>query len=334
MSNKLNNIAVLIDCDSEQAYHWFELFKNVKKYFRANIQFIMWDSNLADIARSSVDIDSVHLIARSIFSFNDYKLINSLIHIHSIEKCIEIGDIPKFISWKLQHNRGLKLIRVIDKVRVKSNYSDYSLVVYPGITAKINYQKKVAYTPFPQINYKDFLDLDTQRVLDIKQNIGLLSYENHVIKKHFVCGYLGSLSSEFIKYLEYNECEWYDIITKQGSFVLSLELNNNLPIVYELLDCLIVSGEIDENIKYQILNAMASGTIVIAPRYEQYQEILGRGALYYNPELSSELAACIDVIQKNESKKILVRDSASEQFQRKYSYPAIAQVWANILARL
>jgi hypothetical protein len=333
MTTKVHHIAVLIDCDSKQASHWFELFQQLKQYLKCDIQFMIWDNDLANIARSTVDIDSVHLLSRSILKFNDYKAVNLLIQKYSIEKCIEIGNIPRFISWKLKQNESINIYRILDNLQNTDSISEYDLTIYPSNTSKINYQQKIASIPFPRVNYKNFLDLDTQKVLDIKQNLSLISYENQVIQKSFVCGHIGLLSNEFIKYLEYNECEWYDITTKQGSFVLSDDLLDNLAVVYELLDCLIVSGEIDDNMQYQLLNAMASGTIIIAPRNEQYQELLGKGALYYNPNLSSELNACIEVIQKNESKKLAIRAFASEQFQRKYSYQAIAQFIAHILAK-
>jgi len=333
MISKLHHIAVLIDCEREQARHWFELFQQLKQYLKSEIHFIMWDSNLADIARNIVDIDKVHLMSKSLFNFNDYKSINLLIKQYIIERCILIGKMPQFITWKLKQNTTLSLVRVLDNFD-NTDTLNYSFIIYPNHTAKVNYQQKIAYTPFPLINYKDFLDLDTQTVLDIKQNLGLISYNNHIINKSFVCGHIGPVSNYFIKYLEYNNCEWYDISTKQGSFVLSENLSNNLSIVYELLDCLIVSGELDNTINYQILNAIASGTIVIAPREDQYQELLGKGAIYYNPSSSSELAACIDIIQKNENKKFTIREQASEQFQRKYSYQAIAQFWAHLLARI
>lgn len=334
MTTKVHHIAVLIDCDSKQARHWFELLQQLKQYLKSDIKLIIWDNDLADIARTIVDIDSVHLMSRSIFRFNDYKSVNSLLQKYSIEKCIEIGNIPQFISWKLRQNDNINVFRIAKNIKDLDNISEYGLTIFPSDTAKVNYQKKIAYTPFPQVNYKNFLDLDTQKVLDIKQRIGLVSYNNQVIQKSFVCGHIGALSNDFIRYLEYNECEWYDIGSQQGSFALESDWSEDLPILYELLDCLIVSGNIDQNIKYQLLNAMASGTIIIAPRNENYQELLGRGALYYNPALSSELSACIEVIQKNESKKLAVRELASEQFQRKYSYQAIAQFLAHLLVKV
>ena len=334
MTHKVHHIAVLIDCEREQARHWFELFQQLKQYLKSNIQFIIWDSNLADIARNIVDIDSVHLMSRSLFKFNDYKSVNSLIQKYEIEKCIEIGNIPQFISWRLKQNDNVNVFRISENLKDLDNIDAYTFSIFPSNTAKVNYQKKIAYTPFPQINYKSFLDLDTQKVLDIKQNIGLVSYNNQVIQKSFVCGHIGILLNDFIRYLEFNECEWYDITTKQGSFALAVDLVTNLPIVYELLDCLIVSGNIDSNIQYQLLNAMASGTIVIAPRDDIYQELLGKGALYYNPNSNSELAACIDIIQKNEAKKLAIREFAFEQFQRKYSYQAIAQFLSHLLAKV
>jgi glycosyltransferase involved in cell wall biosynthesis len=333
MISKVHHIAVLIDCDREKAIHWFELFLQIQHYLKSEIHFIIWNEDLADIARSIVDIDKVHLMSRSLFKLNDYKSINLLVQQYKIEKCIEIGEMPKFISWKLKQNSILNLIKVSEHFTQLDN-SDYSLVIYPNYTAKVNHNKKIAYTPFPQINYKNFLDLDTQVVLDIKQNIGLISYENQMIQKSFVCGHAGDLANEFIKYLEYNNSEWYDVITKQGSFILPNNVSKNLPIVYELLDCIVVSGELDDTIQSQILNAMASGTIVIAPRNDIYQELLGRGALYYSPNSSSELAACIDIIQKNETKRMTIRELASEQFQRKYSYQAIAQFWSHLLAKI
>lgn len=333
MIPKVNRIAVFIDCEKEQAKHWLELFQELKQYLKSEIQFIIWDSNLADIARNIVDIDTVHLMSKSLFNFNDYKSINLLIKQYIIERCVLIGKMPQFITWKLKQNTTLSLVRVLDNFD-NTDKLDYSFVIYPNHTTKVNYQQKIAYTPFPLINYRDFLDLDTQIVLDLKQNLGLISHENQIINKSFVCGHIGNMSNHFIKYLEYNNCEWYDIHTRQGSFVIPEDLSDNLPIVYELLDCLIVSGELDNIINYQILNAIASGTIVIAPRDESYQAILGRGALYYNPSSSSELAACIDIIQKNENKKLTIREQASEQFQRKYSYQAIAQFWSHLLAKI
>lgn len=332
MSTKIHNIAILIDCDREQAVHWFELFNQIKKYLKSNIQFIVWDESLSNIARSIVDIDIVHLMSRSIFKLNDYSSINSLLQKYEIDKCIEIGNIPSLISWRLIQNNSIKIIKVADNL--EEDYDKYSFTVLPDNTARVNYQKSLAYTPFPQINYKNFLDLDTQAVLDIKQNLGLLSYNEQIIHKSFVCGHIGTLSAELINYLDYNNCEWYDIYAQKGSFVLPIDFRKNLPVVYELLDCVIVSGSIDSNISFNILNAMASGTIVIAPREEEYQILLGKGALYYNPSLSSELTACIEVIQKNENKKISVRDTASEQFQRKYSYQAIAQFWSHLLSKI
>lgn len=333
MISKVHNIAVLIDCDQEQAIHWFELFQQINNYLKTEIHIIIWRSHLADIARSILDVDKVHLMSRSLFKLNDYKLINSLIQEYKIEKCIEIGDIPQFVSWKLQQNNILNIIKVVDEGESLGESNDY-FAVYSSHTSKINYKQKIANLPFPRINYKNFLDIDTQVVLNLKQNLGLISYENQIINKSFVCGYLGDMTNEFVRYLEYNQCEWYDVITKKGSFILPRDLSNNLPIVYELLDCLVVSVDIDSVSQYQILNAIASGTIVIAPRNEIYQELLGRGALYYNPHSSSELSACIEVIQKNENKKLLVRDLASEQFQRKYSYQAIAKLWSHLLAKL
>lgn len=333
MTTKVHHIAVLIDCDREKAIHWFELFRQIPIYLKSEIHLIVWKEDLADVARSIVDIDKVHLMSRSLFKFNDYKSINLLIQQYKIEKCIEIGNIPKFVSWKLKQNSILNIIKVLDKFEPVEQINDY-FSIYPSYTSKVNYNKKIAYTPFPQINYKNFLDLDTQTVLDIKQNIGLITYDNQMIQKSFACGYAGNMTNEFIKYAEYNQCEWYDVITKEGSFVLSEDLSNDLPIVYELLDCLVVSGDIDTLIQYQILNAIASGTIVIAPREDIYQELLGRGALYYSANSGSELEACIDIIQKNENKKIAIRELASEQFQRKYSYQAIANFWGHILAKI
>jgi glycosyltransferase involved in cell wall biosynthesis len=333
MTSKVHHIAVLIDCDKEQAPHWFELFQQINSYLKAEIHFIVWNTDLADIARSIVYVDKVHLMSRSVFKFNDYKLINALIKEYKIEKCIEIGDVPKFVSWKLKQNSILNLIKVSESFKLLDN-SDYALVIYPSYTFKVNYNKKLAYSPFPIINYKNFLDLDTQLVLDIKQNLGLISYDDQIISKVFVCGHAGNMENEFIQYLEYNQCEWYDAILKEGSFVLPEKLSQNLPIVYELLDCIVISGELDDIIKYQILNSIASGTIVIAPRDENYQELLGKGALYYNSNSRSELTACIDVIKKNENKKMTIRELASEQFQRKYSYQAIAQFWAHLLSKI
>lgn len=332
MSTKIHNIAVLIDCENEEAVHWFELFKQVKKYLKSNIQFIVWDESLATIARGIVDIDGVHLMSKSLFRLNDYKLVNSLLQKYEIEKCVEIGNIPNFVSWRLIQNDSVKIIKV--SYIPEDNSSKYSLTVLPNNTARVNYHKSIAYTPFPQINYKDFLDLDTQSVLDIKQNLGLLSYNEQIIHKSFVCGHIGFLSPELVNYLEYNNCEWYDVTDQKGSFILPRNFRDNFPIIYELLDCIIVSGPISTHISYHILNAMASGTIVIAPREEEYQALLGRGALYYNPYLSSELTACIEVIQKNENKKISIRDLASDQFQRKYSYQAIAQFWSHLLSKI
>jgi len=333
MASKIHRIAVLIDGNREQTTHWFELFQQIKNYLKSDIHFIIWDNNIADIARNIVDIDKVHLMSRSLFRLNDYKSINFLIKEHSIEKCILIGQMPKFIAWKLEQNSSLNLIRVFD-VLDNINKTDYSFFIYPNHTAKVNYHNKIAYTPFPLVNYKNFLDLDTQMVLELKQNLGLIKYENQIIHKSFVCGQVGPLSEEFIKYIQYNNCEWYDISTNQGSFVLHSDFSFNLPVVYELLDCLIVNGELNNISKYHILNAIASGTIVIAPRDEVYQELLGRGALYYNHYSLSELSACIDVIQKNENKKLAIREQASEQFQRKYSYQAIAQFWGHLLSKI
>lgn len=333
MSNKVHHIAVLIDCDIEKAIHWFEFIRQIKTYLKAETHFIVWKSDLADIARARVDIDKVHLLSRSLFKLNDYKILNKLIQEYNIEKCIEIGEIPKFISWKIKQNNILTIIKVLEKLEPLDSDNN-NFFIYPNYTAKVNYNKRIAYSPLPFINYKDFLDLDTQLVLDIKQNLGLISYDDRIINKSFVCGHVGIITKEFIRYLEYNSCEWYDISIKEGSFILPEEIYNNLPVLYELLDCIVISGNLDNNIQYQILNAMASGTIVIAPRNDTYQELLGRGALYYSPNSSSELAACIDVVKKNENKKTMIRELASDQFQRKYSYQAIAQFWANILAKI
>ena len=98
MSNKVHRIAVLIDCDAKKAIHWFEFIRQVKIYLKAEIHFIIWRSDLADLARASIDVDKVHLMSRSLFRLNDYKLLNNLIQEYHIEKCIEIGEIPKFIS--------------------------------------------------------------------------------------------------------------------------------------------------------------------------------------------------------------------------------------------
>ena len=107
MTSKLHHIAVLIDCEREQARHWFELFQQLKQYLKSEIHFIMWDSNLADIARNIVDIDKVHLMSKSLFNFNDYKSINLLIKQYIIERCILIGKMPQFITWKLKQNTTL-----------------------------------------------------------------------------------------------------------------------------------------------------------------------------------------------------------------------------------
>jgi glycosyltransferase involved in cell wall biosynthesis len=333
MIRKVHQIAVLIDCEREQAIHWFQLFHQIKQNLRSTIQFVMWDSELADIARSIVDVDTVHLLSRSIFKLNDYKSMRELIQNYTIDICVEIGNTPQFITWNLKQNPTIKRVRVYNSLLEKT-IAGYAMNIYPDYTARVNTQKKIAYSPFPRINYQNFLDLDTQVVLDIKQNTGLIQYENQVIQKAFVCGYVGSMNNELTSYLEYNNCEWYDIQYQKGSFVLPQGIQNELPIIYELLDCLIVSGPIDATISYHILNALASGTIVIAPREEIYQILLGRGALYYKQSSSSELTACIDVLQRSESKKREVRDYASAQFQRKYSYQAIAQFWAQLLVKV
>jgi glycosyltransferase involved in cell wall biosynthesis len=333
MIRKVHHIAVLIDCEREQAIHWFELFHQIKQNLRSTIQFVIWDSDLADIARSIVDVDTVHLLSRSLFKLNDYQSMRELIQNYTIDTCIEIGNIPQFITWNLRQNPTIQQVRVYNSLLEKT-IAGYAMNIYPEYTARVNFQKRIAYSPFPLINYQHFLDLDTQLVLDIKQNTGLVQYENQVIQKAFVCGHVGSMSSDLIAYLEYNNCEWYDVQNQKGSFVFPQGIQNELPIIYELLDCLIVSGPIDEIISYHILNALASGTIVIAPREEIYQTLLGRGALYYNQSSTSQLNACIDVLQRNESKKREIRDYASAQFQRKYSYQAIAQFWAQLLAKV
>lgn len=333
MIRKVHHIAVMIDCEPQQAIHWFELFQQVKQYLKANIYFVMWNSELADIARSHVDVDTVHLLSRSLFKLNDYQSMRALIQEYKIDICIEIGDIPQFIVWNLKKNPTIQKVKVYSSLYDKDS-GGYTMNIYPDHTARVNYQQKRAYIPVPQINYKHFLDLDTQKVLDIKQAAELISYQDHVIHKSFVCGYLGDIMPELGNYLEYSDAEWYDILSQKGSFTIPPSVRNDLPTIYELLDCMVVGGEVDDTIMYHMLHAMASGTIVIAPRNEIYQSILGKGALYYTENSSSELNACIDILQRSDVKKREIRNYSSAQFQRKYSYQSIAQFWAQLLVKL
>ena len=55
MPTKVQNIAVLIDCDSKQARHWFELLQQLKQYLKSDIKLIIWDN---DLDRITANIDT------------------------------------------------------------------------------------------------------------------------------------------------------------------------------------------------------------------------------------------------------------------------------------
>jgi len=333
MSKSHKKIAILIGDNVHNYSHWLSMFQYLRQLSSHSIHYIVWNSEIADTARAIVDIDSVHLLSHTMFYLNDYKEVRKLLQQYMIDTTIEIGTIPKIIQWNIKNHTSLQKIITLH-YQIKNPIIGYDTTIAPSNTPKIYHQDNMAYIPYPQVNYQEFLELDTQKVLNIKQELGLVHYREHIIYREFVVGYITTQSEYISDYLDKLQLMWYNIQTGQGNFTIPYEVQSTIPVLYELLDCIVIHSEYTEELDEYIISAMASGTILVVPRTQEYQSLLGKGALYYQQDSMNELFACIDILRKSEAKKKEIRQYASEQFQRKYSYQSIAQIWNKVITKI
>lgn len=79
-----------------------------------------------------------------------------------------------------------------------------------------------------------------------------------------------------------------------------------------------------------MIEDMARGNIVIAPRLQTYLDCLGKGGLFYQQYSLSELQACCEIVQRSAAKREQLRYVLAEMYHKQYAHHAIAERWHRI----
>jgi len=330
---------IVLFAGKQTTRHHIHCIRILMDRFEWNVTFITVYPVIADLARDIIPVDRVYLVKSFSLPFLQEapSLIDIIMNAHP-DVCIVVGcGDGRFQSFLEQTNLPIVWIREID---FDDSETLYSLTVQkeirPGIIPQVSQKQPIVYIPAPMVDYQDFLDLNTDLVLEWKHDCGLISHDTvqNTIHKKTLVAVLGTPEQDYsVKSLLTNQdILMYSIGNPESSDIEFPEVHeDNAPILYELCDALIVVEDTHHLVQLSLMRAMASGTVIITPRTETYTSALGRGSLYYEEYSLPEIQACLEILQRSEHKRQEVRSAASLMFEKRYSYSAITRLWHTVL---
>lgn len=314
--------------------HKLKVFNLMIDYYKWEFFVILWGNNIVEdsLLVRYFDLDKILHIQYKILPFlNNRDLLRSYFEKNNPKLLIFIGD---FDNKELKDIPENKIPKILIGNIVNSKIV-FNKIISDSLMSKIT-NNKIDYVPRPRINYQDFLDFDTNQSLKIKQDNNLILYENGLISKQKVVAFATySDNPSLLKNLIQNEgYKYVNINNIQDSEITIPEIEeDNAPIVFEVIDMLIVNQNIDERLLQKMLWSAASGTILVLPRKKEYIDFIGNGAIYYKENSTSELKACLQVLESNTTKIKEIRDNSMLILQKKFSYKSIASSWESILSK-
>ncbi len=305
-----------------------------------SVHLMAVDSGIARAARKILDVDKVHLEKRFVVPFlSSDESLEEKIYAIAPQVVMSLGTPSTRIIMALRSTR-LPLIHIKVGAGSPKDRLFQEIVtktIEPSVVTRVGLHQKVMYIAEPRVHYQTFLDFDTSEVLEAKQEVGIITYTNGVISKKHVVGVVASSTKTdrirtMIKGLG---VMFVDLLRLDRSdFDLPALSEQTAPVVYELLDGIVIASESSSDTVQMALWAMASGTVLVVPRTEDWVKFLGKGALYYRQGSLRELQACVEIITKSEHKRQEIREAASHMFEKRYSYSAIARAWDSVLEQV
>lgn len=319
--------------------HYLECFKILEQSYGWQIHLITMYSEIADEARRYLQVDKVFLVNRfEIPFFHDGLTLREVVELARPDCWMIVGDVE---SPYKSHLRNTKLPCIWLHTTSDTSSSQNIPVqrknlkeILPDITSHLSPNISTVHVPEPMIRYTDFLDLDTNQVLQWKTDYELVRYEENSIQKKYLVGVLGATAQEHIveQLISSQDMVMYSIVGSKLSHIPLPEVTEeNAPIVFELCDAIIITDPEDPQVIITLMRAMASGTIIIAPRTEFFINLLGKGALYYKQDSVTELQACLEILARSEQKRQEIRQAASIMFDKRFSYSAITRMWNTVI---
>jgi len=330
----MNSKRAIIILGKNVGNHKLKVFNFMIDYYKWEFFVILWGNHIVEssVLVKYFDFDKILNLQYKLFPFfNNRDLVRSYLEKSNPKLLIFVGD---FDNMELKDIPENKIPKILIGNITNSNLI-FSKVIKDSLISKIT-NNQVDYVPKPRINYQDFLDFDTNQSLKIKQDNNLVLYENGIISKQKVIAFATySDNPLLLKNLITNEGHKYvNINNIKDSEIIIPEIDeDNAPIVFEVIDMLVINQNIDEGLIQKMLWCIASGTILVLPRTEEFINFIGNGALYYRENSTSELKACLQVLDNNIKKIKEIRDNAMIILQKKFSYKSIANSWESILSK-
>jgi glycosyltransferase involved in cell wall biosynthesis len=213
-----------------------------------------------------------------------------------------------------------------------------------------------AFIPQLGVDYERFMDIDSQKVLDLKMNSGLVAYDGKMINKKFIFGYLGRLVPEkglddlvdaFAKVEDKNvklllvgngsqkyvanlksKINKHTCLKNRVTF-LSAVGYDDIPVMLELMDVMVLPSRTRPEWKEQfgrvLVEAMAAGTVVIGSNSGAIPYVLGEGGLIFEEGSVSDLSQKMNMLLKDEKLRKGLRQKATDRVVRHFTYKAIAK---------
>lgn len=330
---------IVLFAGKQTTRHHIHCFRILTERFGWSITLITVYPDVADSARDILSVDKVYLVKSFVLPFlqENPALMDIIMSSHP-DMCIVLGSGDnRFQSFLAQTQLPIIWIREVGYDPEEKLYSlRVKKEIRPGIIPQVSQKQSIVYVPAPMVDYQDFLDLNTDLVLEWKNDCGLISHDTtqNTIHKKMVVAVLGTSEQEYAiqSLLENQDILMYSIAHPDSSDIAFPELHeDNAPILYELCDALIVVEDTHHLVQLSLMRAMASGTVIITPRTELYTSALGRGSLYYEEYSLPEIQACLEILHRSEHKRQEVRSAASLMFEKRYSYSAISRLWHTVL---
>ncbi len=315
--------------------HKLKVFNLMVDYYKWDFFVISWFNNIIDnsLLIKYFDLDKILYLQHKIIPFfNNQDLTRTYFERIKPNLLIFVGD---FINKKLKDIPSNKIPRILIG-KVFDYKIDFDKIIEDSVIFQVT-NSKIDYVPYPKINYQDFLDFDTGESLKIKQDNNLILYENGIISKKKVVAFSTILDEpSLLKSLINNEgYKYVNINNIIDSEILIPEIDeDNSPVIFEVIDMLVINQNINDKIIKNILWSMASGTILILPRKDEYINFVGNGAIYYKENSTSELKACLQILENNSRKVKEVRDNAISVLQKKFSYKSISKSLESIFEKI
>lgn len=316
--------------------HTIRTLNYMQKHFNWEFFIVYWESEF--ISHSYLiqffDLDKILVLKRIRFPWfnNNQNQIETFLSQIKTNLSVFIGNFDNNLIKDISINNFHRiLIGSFERYVFK-----FDKIIKDSFVVKIT-NSNIDEVPYPRIDYQDFLDFDTNEVLKIRQDNNLISYKSGIISRKFVVGFLSDMDSfegirtvikeEDYKYINLNNFLDSDIK------LINIE-DYNAPIWFEIMDMLIVSQVLSQRILKYILWAMASGTILILPRTDDMISFAGKGAIYYKENSTSELRACLQVLELSNKKIQELRENSMKTIQRRFTYKSISESWNDIFEKV